>query len=174
MGQFRASAEGLTLLVNSLFVLCLRSVSPFTNSRERHFATPDLLRPSRGRPFRQRSPRHRIAERFHRRLIGSTYRPSDGVGLHRSCIKTIFSRRQHATPQWATPGNPHVPVVNGSRGPATLHLGTVTGVPSRPKCRLPESLCLAPSTRRLLRTSRWRRTGCLPRRTRLPSSSREF
>ena len=40
-------------------------------------------------------------------------------------------------------------------------------------CRLPKSLCLAPSRRPLLRTSRWNRPGCLPSR-KLRGSSREF
>jgi len=32
----------------------------------------------------------------------------------------------------------------------------------RPKCRLPKSPCLAPTTRILLRPSRWTRPGCVP------------
>jgi hypothetical protein len=46
--------------------------------------------------------------------------------------------------------------------PSTLPPRAVIGAPHRPKCRLPESPCLAPSSRRLHRTSRWRRAGCLP------------
>ena len=43
-----------------------------------------------------------------------------------------------------------------------LHRGAVIGAPNRPKCCLPESLCLAPSPRFLLRTSRWNRPSCIP------------
>ena len=34
----------------------------------------------------------------------------------------------------------------------------------RPKCRLPKSPCLAPSSCRLLRHLRWRQAGCVPLR----------
>ena len=35
---------------------------------------------------------------FRLRLIGGTYRPPDGGGLHRSWLRTVFSRRRHASP----------------------------------------------------------------------------
>ena len=47
--------------------------------------------------------------------------------------------------------------------------GAVTGAPPRPKCRLPKSLCLAPSRRPLLRHFRRDRPGCVP-----PSKVAEF
>ena len=68
-------------------------------------------------------------------------------------LKTVFSRRLHATPPWSTANIPHGRRWEG-RGPPALHPGTVFGAPHRPKCLLPESPCLAPSSRRLLRTSR--------------------
>lgn len=126
-------------------------------------ATPDLLLPLKRRRFRQPSPHRRVAGPFRLWLIGTAYRPSDGGGLHRSCLRTIFSRRRQATPAWFTSGDPLDRSCGGRFGlPSTLHPRAVTGVPHRPKCRLPKSPCLAPTPRRLLRSSRWRRAGCLP------------
>ena len=126
-------------------------------------ATPDLLPPLKRRRFRRPSPHRRVAGPFRLWLIGSTYRPSDGGGLHRSCLRTIFSRRRHASPAGSTAGIRFTERGEGSLGfPPALHRGAVTGAPSGRKCRLPESPRLAPSSRRLLRASRWRRAGCLP------------
>ena len=69
-------------------------------------ATPDLLPPLKRRRFRRPSPHRRVAGPFRLWLIGSTYRPSDGGGLHRSCLRTIFSRRRHASPAGSTAGIP--------------------------------------------------------------------
>ena len=74
-------------------------------------ATPDLLLPLKRRRFRRPSPHRRVAGPFRLWLIGSTYRPSDGGGLHRSWLGTIFSRRRHASPSWSAAGNPHAPAV---------------------------------------------------------------
>jgi hypothetical protein len=46
-------------------------------------------------------------ERFHLRLIRSAYRPSDDVGLHRSCLRTIFLRRRHTLPAWSIADLPY-------------------------------------------------------------------
>ena len=48
--------------------------------------------------------------------------------------------------------------------PSALPPGAVFGAPSRPKCRLPKSLGLAPSSASLLRYPRWLVAGCLPSR----------
>jgi hypothetical protein len=93
------STERLTSLMDSHVVLRLQSVSPFTSPCGG--ATLDLLTPSKKRRLRRPSPHHRVAGPFRLWLIGSTYRPSDGVGLHRSCLRTIFSRRRHASPTWS-------------------------------------------------------------------------
>jgi len=74
------------------------------------------------------------------------------VGLHRLWLVTIFFRRRHVSPSGPDAGN-----LNALRRwlkteaslPA-LHLGTVVGATTRPKCRLPKSFRLAPSTRLLL------------------------
>jgi hypothetical protein len=50
----------------------------------------------------------------------------------------------------------------GFGSPSALPPRAVIGAPSRPKCRLPKSPCLAPSSTSLLRHSRWLVTGCLP------------
>ena len=140
------------------FVFCR-----FFLSSRRDGTTPDLLLPLKRRRFRQPSPHRRVAGPFRLWLIGSTYRPSDGGGLHRSCLRTIFSRRRHASPAGSTAGIRFTGRGEGSLGfPPALHRGAVTGAPSGRKCRLPESPRLAPSSRRLLRASRWRRAGCLP------------
>ena len=61
---------------------------------------------SKRRRLRRPSPHRRVAEPFRLWLIGSTYRPSGGVGLHRSRYRTIFSRRLHVTPRWSAAGDP--------------------------------------------------------------------
>ncbi len=71
-------------------------------------ATPDLLLPLKRRRFRRPSPHRRIADPFRLWLIGSAYRPSDGGGLHRSWLGTIFSRRRQVAPRWSASGNPRV------------------------------------------------------------------
>ena len=57
-GHLVAVAEGLTFLMDSQFVLRLRSVSAFTRPgpSPHQRATPLLLPPSKRRPLRQRSP----------------------------------------------------------------------------------------------------------------------
>ena len=52
--------------------------------------------------------------------------------------------------------------MGGLRASPALHSRAVTGAPDRPQCRLPKSLCLAPSSRCLLRNARWHRPGCVP------------
>lgn len=52
----------------------------------------------------------------------------------------------------------------GFGSPSALHPGAVTGAPRRPKCRLPKSLDLAPSSASLLRHLRWLVAGCVPPR----------
>jgi hypothetical protein len=42
---------------------------------------------------------------FRQWLIGPTYRPSDGVGFHRSWFGIVFSRWRQAAPRWSLSGN---------------------------------------------------------------------
>ena len=102
-------------------------------------ATPDLLLPLKRRRLRRPSPHRRVAGPFRLWLIGSAYRPSDGGGLHRSWLGTIFSRRRHASPAWSTSGNP----LNRRWGErfglsSALRRRAVSGAPTGRKCRLPE------------------------------------
>ena len=101
-------------------------------------ATPDLLLPLKRRRFRRPSPHRRIAGPFRLWLIGSTYRPSDGGGLHRSWLGTIFSRRRHASPSWSTAGNPHHRLWGERFGlSSALRPRAVSGAPTRPKMPSP-------------------------------------
>jgi hypothetical protein len=137
------SSERLTSLMDSHVVLRLQSVSPFTSPCGG--ATLDLLTPSKKRRLRQPSPHHRVAGPFRQWLIGSTYRPSGGVGLHRSCLRTIFSRRRREPPAWSTFGNPQRPKVGRGLGHSSaLHRGAVTGAPYRPKTPSPGVILLGP------------------------------
>ncbi len=68
-------------------------------------ATPVLLlSPTRRRP-RLPSPLHRFANPVSSVTYRVAYRPSDGVGLHRSWSRTIFSRRPQAAPTWPVADN---------------------------------------------------------------------
>ena len=101
-------------------------------------ATPDLLLPLKRRRFRQPSPHRRVAGPFRLWLIGTAYRPSDGVGLHRSWLGTIFSRRRHASPSWSAAGNPLNRLWGERFGlSSALRLRAVSGAPSRPKMPSP-------------------------------------
>ena len=129
--------------MDSRVVLRLQSVSPFTSPCGG--ATLDLLTPLKKRRLRQPSPHHRVAGPFHQWLIGSTYRPSDGVGLHRSCLRTIFSRRRRVAPTWSSFSNPRDRRWNESLGYSlALHPRAVTGAPRRPKTPSPEVILLGP------------------------------
>ena len=90
------------------------------------------------RRLRPPSPHRRVAEPFRHRLMGSEYRLSDGVGLHRSWLGTLFSRRSHVAPNWSRPGNPHHRVWGERLGlSSALRLRAVSGAPTRPKMRSP-------------------------------------
>ena len=142
-GSGRNSIERLTFLMDSHVVLRLQSVSPFTSPCSG--ATLDLLTPSKRRRLRQPSPHHRVTGPFHQWLIGSTYRPSGGVGLHRSCLRTIFSRRRRVAPTWSAFGSPRVRRWNEELGYSlALHPRAVTGAPRRPKTPSPEVILLGP------------------------------
>jgi hypothetical protein len=93
--------------MDALVVLRHQSVFPFT-SRGKREATPDLLLPLKRRRFRRPSPHRRVVGPFRLWLIGTTYRPSDGGGLHRSWHGTIVSRRRQVAPRWSASGNPRV------------------------------------------------------------------
>ena len=149
--------------MNSSAILRLQSVSPFTpRSRE---ATPDLLPPLKRRRLRQPSPHRRIADPFHLWLIGSTYRPFGRRRASPVMSQDHFLQAAARTTRVVhTRHSASTEIGAGIGSPSALHRGAVTGAPRRPKCRLPESPCLAPSSRRLLRSFRWRRAGCVPSR----------
>jgi hypothetical protein len=90
------------------------------------------------RRLRQSSPLHRVADSFRLRLIDSTYRTSDGVGLHRSWFRTVFSRRRHATPPWSISGYPLDRTWGGRTGARRRFIpGAVSDAPRRPKMPSP-------------------------------------
>lgn len=129
--------------MDSRVVLRLQSVSPFTSPCGG--ATLDLLTPSKRRRLRRPSPHHRVAGPFRQWLIGTAYRPSGGVGLHRSWFRTIFSRRRRVAPTWSPFGNPHDRRWNEELGySSALHRRAVTGAPRRPKTPSPEVILLGP------------------------------
>jgi hypothetical protein len=102
-------------------------------------ATPDLLLPLKRRRFRRPSPQRRVAAPFRQWLIGLAYRPSDGVGHHRSWHGTIVSRRQRVAPAWSASGIPQHRGWGERFGlSSALHPRAVTGAPSRPKTPSPE------------------------------------
>jgi hypothetical protein len=124
--------------MDSRVVLRLQSVFPFTSRWE-----AKLLRicccPLKRRRFRRPSPHHRVAGPFRQWLIGSAYRPSDGVGHHRLWHGTIVSRRQRVAPAWSASGIPQHRWWGERFGlSSALHPRAVTGAPSRPKTPSPE------------------------------------
>ena len=126
-------------------------------------ATPDLLLPLKRRRFRRPSPHRRVAGPFRRWLMGTAYRPSDGGGLHRSWLGTIFSRRPHVAPSWSAPGNPHHRVWGGRLGlPSALRRRAVSGAPTRPRMPSPgvtlPGLFVAPPSPVPPVATRWLRT----------------
>jgi hypothetical protein len=140
----RARADHLVVLAKGAnFPHGLTRRSPSSVGFSFHFAwvreaTPDLLLPLKRRRLRRPSPHRRVAGPFRLWLIGSTYRPSDGGGLHRSWLGTIFSRRRHASPNWSAAGNP----LNRLRGErfglsSALRPRAVSGAPTRPKMPSP-------------------------------------
>jgi hypothetical protein len=158
--------------MDSPVVLRLRSVFPFT-SRWRE-ATPDLLLPLKRRRLRQPSPHRRVAGPFRLWLIGTTYRPTDGGGLHRSWHGTIFSRRRHVAPRWSTSGSPHNRLWGERLGlPSALRRRAGSGAPSRPKMPSPgvtlPGPSVAPPSPEPPVATRWLRTSA-----KLRSSSKAF
>jgi hypothetical protein len=123
--------------MDTLVVLRHQSVFPFTSRGDRE-ATPDLLLPLKRRRFRRPSPHRRVAGPVRLWLIGTTYRPSDGGGLHRSWLGTIFSRRLHVAPSWSTSGDPRVRQWGERFGlSSALRPRAVIGAPARPKMPSP-------------------------------------
>ena len=148
--------------MNSRFVLPLSSVFPFTLPH-RGRATPGLLLPLKRRRLRRPSPHHRIAHA----LSPAAYRRDlPTVGRRRTSPVMVQDRfLQAAARITVMVRGRHSARPTSRRGfgsPSALPPGAVFGAPSRPKCRLPKSLCLAPSSAALLRHPRWPATGCLP------------
>jgi hypothetical protein len=151
---FRCGANFPHVLV---VVLRLRSVSPFTTCRFQRAATPVLLLPLKRRPLRQRSPHP--PRRPNDFTCGLYARPTDhrtGEGFTGHDSGPFFSRWRHATPSTVLRQYPYFGRREGRQDrPPVLHARAEFGTPRRPKCRPPESSCLAPSPPPLLRTSRW-------------------
>jgi len=105
----------LTFLMDGRLVLLLLSVFPFTRPQ-----AAALLRvcccPSRGGGQGSLLLTTALPTPLRPWLIGGTYRPSDGGGLHRSWFRTIFSRRRHVAPSRFGVGTPHVHSRNGDSG----------------------------------------------------------
>jgi hypothetical protein len=149
--------------MDSRVVLLLLSVSPFTRPVFLRRATPGLLLPAKRRRPRQPSPHHRVTRALspvaYRRDLPTTgrWRASPVMVqdhfLQAAARITVIVRDRHSAR--SIPGR-------GFGAPSALPPGAVFGAPSRPKCRLPKSPCLAPSSTSLLRHSRWLVTGCLP------------
>ncbi len=148
--------------MDARIVLLLLSVFPFTHRR---CATPGLLLPFKRRRPRQPSPHHRVTPAlspvaYRRDLPTVGRRRASPVMVQDHFLQaaariTVMVRDRHSARS--------IPR-RGFGSPSTLPPGAVFGAPSRPKCRLPKSLCLAPSSASLLRCLRWRVAGCLPLR----------
>jgi len=84
VGQFGASAKGLTLLMDRSIVLRLHSVSPFTPNHfwRRGYSGSAVILKEEAIKATFSSPTASPVP-FHLGLIGTTYRPSDGVESHR-------------------------------------------------------------------------------------------
>ena len=173
VGQFGASTRELTFLMIPSIVLHLHSVFPFTSNRLRRRGYSRSAVIPKEEATRQRSPHHRVVVSFHLRLIDTAYRPSDGVESHRYNSEPFFPRGLHVSPHRSDCIHHTHAVGKVIKGPPVLRPGAVIGTPQRPKCRHPGSLCLAPSSPLLLRTSRWSDTSCVPPSI-LRGSSREF
>ena len=124
-------------------VLRLRSVSPFIPTRRDYSGSAVILKEEATKAAFSSPPRGRS-------LSPVAYRSDlPTVGRRRTspvCLGTIFLRRQHVPPPWATAGN-RISCGGKDRpgGPPVLHSRAVTGTPRRPMCLLPKSACLAPS-----------------------------
>lgn len=162
VGQFGASAGRLTVLVNSRVVLLLLSVFPFTDRRDDH-ATPGLLLPLKRRRPRQSSPHRRVAHA----LSPVAYRRDlPTVGRRRASPVMVWDRFLQAATRITVVVRDRQSVFpvarRGFGSPSALPLRAVIGAPHRPKCRLPKSPRLAPSSASLLRYPRWPAPGCVP------------
>ena len=175
-GQFGASA-GEANFPHGLAGRSPSSVGfPFHAPRLRR-ATPGLLLPLKRRRPRQPSPHHRVVLAFspvaYRRDLPTIgrWRASPVMVqdhfLQAAARITVMVRDRHSARS--------IPR-RGFGSPSTLPPGAVFGAPSRPKCRLPKSPCLAPSSRRLLRhlpvALSWLLTSAEYRRVRAESSVR--
>ena len=119
----------------------------FPLSRALRRATPGLLLPFKRRRLRRPSPHHRMVRPFRLRLIGGTYRPNgrwraspvmvQDHFLQAATRITVMVRDRHSAR--SIPGR-------GFGSPSALLPGAVFGARYRPKCRLPKSPCLAPSS----------------------------
>jgi hypothetical protein len=158
--------------MDSQAVLLLLSVFPFTHRR---CATPGLLLPFKRRRLRRPSPHRRVAHT----LSPAAYRwDLPTVGRRRASPVMVQDRFLQAAACITVVVRSRPSAVSSPRrgfgSPSALHPGAVTGAPRRPKCRLPKSLRLAPSSASLLRHPRWLAAGCVPPQKKTRSSSGAF
>lgn len=147
-GQFWASAEGLAFLMDSFTVLRHQSVSPFIPTDRDYSGSAAALdeeaakaafsSPSRSPPF-------------HQWLMGGIYRT---FGRRRASPVTsqdhFLQAAARITPLVPFPAIRMAGRKASIRYSSVLRSRAVSGTPLRPKCRLPESPCLAPSSSHLL------------------------
>ena len=124
--------------------------------------TAGLLLPSKSRPSRQRSAHRRIAG-----AISPVAYTLDLPTVGRRRASPVMSQNHFLQAAAHITRVVHrrrsvLSAMGGLRASPALHSRAVTGAPDRPQCRLRKSLCLAPSSRCLLRCTRWHRPGCVP------------
>ena len=100
---------------------------------------------------------------LHPWLIGPAYRTPDGVESHRYSSAPFSPGGDTPHPRGPTPITAS-PVSGGlaEPSPRCFIQGRCLAHPTGRKCRLPKSLCLAPSSPPLLRTLRWDDPSCVP------------
>jgi len=100
---------------------------------------------------RRRSPLRRVVARFHLWLIRAIYRPAGRRRVSPVTVQRHFLQAMtRITPVGCRQHPRRWQQVRVQSNSPTLHPRAVTGAPRRPKCPLPESPCLAPSSRHLL------------------------
>ena len=123
--------------------------------------TPNLLRSSTRGRFRLSSPLRRVVKTLspvaYRLDLPTVGRRRTSPVMTQDHFLQAATRSTHSGPPPVTAS----PAEERASDSSVLHRGAVIGTPRRPKCRLPKSSRLAPSSPILLRSSRWR-ASCIP------------